>query len=100
MPRLVRLIAVLSLVGVSAPAFACRSGVGVQLGSVFFGFSRHRHGCPPPVVIVPGQQLPPVSYYTQAQVVYAPPYAPPPVAYVAPQPQYAPPPVVYAPPQP
>jgi hypothetical protein len=76
----------------------------VQLGSVFFGFSRHRHGCPPPVVILPSQPLPPVSYYTQAPaVVYAPPppaYAPPPVAYVAPQAQYSPPPVVYAPPQP
>ena len=111
MPRLVRLIAVLSIVGVSAPAFACRSGVGVQLGSVFFGFSRHRHGCPPPVVIVPSQPLPPVSYYTQPQVVYAPPppaYAPPPVAYVAPPPvayapvqqQYTPPPMVYAQPAP
>lgn len=95
MPRLVRLIAVLSIVGVSAPAFACRSGVGIQLGSVFLGFSRHRHGCPPPVVIVPSHPLPPVSYYTQPQVVYAPP----PVAYVAPQAQYSPPPVVYAPPQ-
>lgn len=90
MPRLVRLIAVLSIVGVSAPAFACRTGggVGIQLGSVFFGFSRHRHACPPVVVqAVPVQALPPVAYYTQPQVVYAPPpvvYSPPPMIYAAP----------------
>jgi hypothetical protein len=89
MPRLVRLIAVLSIVGVSAPAFACRTGggVGIQLGSVFFGFSK-RHTCPPVVVAVPVQQLPPVAYYTQQpQVVYAPPpvvYSPPPMVYAAP----------------
>ncbi|MDP1822941.1 MAG: hypothetical protein Q8L48_06860 [Archangium sp.] len=97
MPRLVRLIAVLSIVGVSAPAFACRTGggVGIQLGSVFFGFSRHRHNCPPVVVQAVPVPLPPVAYYTQQpQVVYAPPpvvYSPPPMVYAAP-----PPPVVYA----
>lgn len=98
MPRLVRLVAVLSIVGVSAPAFACRTGgVGIQLGSVFFGFSKHRHHCPPVVVqAIPVQPLPPVSYYTQSNppVVYAPPpvvYSPPPMVYASP-----PPPVAYA----
>jgi hypothetical protein len=99
MPRLVRLIAVLSIVGVSAPAFACRTGggVGIQLGSVFFGFSRHRHTCPPVIVqAVPVAPLPPVAYYTQTPppVVYAPPpvvYSPPPMVYASP-----PPPVAYA----
>jgi len=91
MPRFVRLVAVLCAVGVSAPAFACRTvtgGVGVQLGSVFLGFARHRHNCPPPVVYVQPapQPLPPVAYYAQ-QPVYAPP--PPPVV-------YSPPPMVYA----
>lgn len=92
MPHLVRLIAVLSIVGMSAPAFACNTGggVGIQLGSVFFGFSRHRHACPPIVVqAYPVQQLPPVAYYTQPQVMYAQPpvvYAPPPMMYAAPQP--------------
>ena len=89
MSRLVRLIAVLSIVGISAPALACRAGggVGIQLGSVFFGFSRHQQ-CPPPVVVqaYPMQPLPPVAYYTQQpQVVYAPPppvvYSPPPMVY-------------------
>ena len=84
MPRLVRLIAVLSIVGVSTSALACRpGGVGIQLGSVFFGFSRP---CPQVVVqAYPMQPLPPVAYYTQQpQVVYSPPpmvYASPPVVY-------------------
>ena len=87
MPRLVRLIAVLLVVGVSAPAFACRTGggVGIQLGHVFFGFSR-RHTCPPVVVQAVPVPLPPVSYYT-APPVYAPPpvvYSPPPMVYAAP----------------
>lgn len=103
MLRLVRLCAVLSIVGVSAQALACdpnggyRSGVGIQLGSVFFGFSKHRHS-PCPAVIVAPQVLPPVAYYTQPQVVYAQP-AP---VYVAPPPPqqvvYSNPPLVYAPP--
>ncbi len=75
MQRFVRLFCVLLIVGVSAPAFACRTGggVGIQLGHVFFGFSK-RHNCPPPVVVVQGQ-LPPVAYYTQTPppVVYSPP---------------------------
>lgn len=82
MKRLVRLIAVLSIVGVATPALAhCRAGggVGIQLGSVFFGFSK-RSNCPPPVMLA--QPLPPVAYYTQQpQVVYSPPpmiYAQPP----------------------
>ncbi|MDP3156226.1 MAG: hypothetical protein Q8N23_26355 [Archangium sp.] len=94
MQRLVRLCSVLLVVGVSAPAFACRTGggVGIQLGHVFFGFSK-RHNCPPPVVVVQGQ-LPPVAYYTQTPppVVYAPPpvvYSPPPIVYAAPPPQVA-----------
>ena len=83
MLRLVRLCAVLSIVGVSAQALACdpnggyRSGVGIQLGSVFFGFSKHRNA-PCPAVFVAPQVLPPVAYYTQPQVVYAQP--PPPAA--------------------
>jgi hypothetical protein len=104
MPRLVRLIAVLSIVGLSAPAFACNTGggVGIQLGSVFFGFSRHRHACPPVVVqAYPMQPLPPVAYYTQQPpVVYAQPpvvYAQPPMVYAAPPPvAYAPAPMVVA----
>ena len=90
MKRLVRLIAVLSIVGVATPALAhCRAGggVGIQLGSVFFGFSK-RSNCPPPVVYA--QPLPPVAYYTQQpQVVYAPPpvgYSPPPMMYAQPAP--------------
>lgn len=94
MPRTVRLFAVLLTVGASAPAFACRtSGVGIQLGGLFFGFSKHRHHCPPPVLIAqPAQPLPPVAYYTQPQPVYVQP-APPPVVYTAP-------PMVYAQPAP
>ena len=80
MQRLVRLIAVMSIVGVATPALACRTrGLGIQLGSVFFGFSKN-HRCPPPVVYA--QPLPPVAYYTQPPVVYAPPpvvYANPPM---------------------
>ncbi len=98
MPRLVRLLAVLSIVGVSAPAFACRgpmrSGIGIQLGSVFFGFSKH-HQAPCAYVVaqaVPLQPLPPVSYYTQQPVVYV---APPPQQVV-----YSNPPIVYAQPAP
>lgn len=97
MPRFVRLIAVLSIVGVSAPALArCRRGVSVQVGNVFFGAHRP---CVDvvvaPVVVAPAQPLPPVAYYTQPPVVYAPP--PPPV-YVQPAPVVVqqPPPVVYA----
>ena len=94
MPRLVRLLAVLSIVGVSAPAFACYNGtsrgVGIQLGSVFFGFSKHRHGpCPAVVVQAVPQPLPPVAYYTQPQpVVVAAPvvYSAPPMVYAAPAP--------------
>lgn len=100
MPRFVRLFAVLLTVGASAPAFACRtSGVGIQLGGLFFGFSKHRHHCPPPVLIAPpvvvaqpAPALPPVAYYTQPQAVYVQP-APPPVI-------YTPPPMVYAQPAP
>ena len=95
MPRLVRLIAVLSIVGISAPAFACRTGggVGIQLGSLFVGFSRHNHGCPPVVLqALPVQALPPVAYYTQPQVVYV---QQPVVAYSPPPMIYAAPPVVY-----
>lgn len=88
MKRLVRLIAVLSIVGIATPALACRTGgLGIQLGSVFFGFSK-RHHCPPPVVYA--QPLPPVAYYTQQpQVVYAPPpvvFSPPPMLYAPPPP--------------
>lgn len=84
MPRLVRLIAVLSIVGVSAPAFACRTGggVGIQLGSVFFGFSKHRNCTPVVVQAVPVQVLPPVAYYTQAPPPVV--YSPPPMIYAAP----------------
>lgn len=88
MKRLVRLFAVLSIVGVATPALAhCRAGggVGIQLGSLFFGFSK-RHNCPPPVVYA--QPLPPVAYYTQQ---------PPPVVYAPPPVVYSPPPMVYAP---
>ena len=107
MTRLVRLLAVLSILGVSAPALACyrggyQSGVGVQLGGLFFGFSRHHQApCVEAVVITQPMQvvqpLPPVAYYTQPQVVYAPP--PPPV-YVAAPPQqvyYSNPPLTPAP---
>jgi hypothetical protein len=87
MPRFVRLVAVLIAVGVSAPAFACRTttgGVGIQLGSVFLGFSRHRHNCPPPVIVQQQQALPPVAYY----VAPPPPvvYTPPPIVYAQPAP--------------
>lgn len=87
MQRFVRLLSVLMVVGVSAPAFACRTGggVGIQLGHVFFGFSK-RHNCPPPVVVVQGQ-LPPVAYYTQTPPLVV--YSPPPLVYAAPPPQVA-----------
>lgn len=83
--RLLAVFAVLSAFGASAPALACgarESGVGVQLGRVFFGFSKRAPLCPPPLV----QSA--VSYYTQ------PP--PPPPVYVAPPVVYAPPPLVVA----
>ena len=97
MPRLVRLIAVLSVVGISAPALACRTGggVGIQLGSLFVGFSRHNHGCPPVVLALPAQALPPVAYYTQPQIVYVQPPQQQ-VVYVQPQVAYTPPPMIYA----
>jgi len=107
MLRLVRLISVLSIVGVSAQALACdyryQSGVGVQLGGVFFGFSKHRRAPCPAVVIAPPTQvqpLPPVAYYTQPQVVYAPPPQPVYVAPPPPQVVYTNPPIVYAQPPP
>lgn len=107
MLRLVRLISVLSIVGVSAQALACdyryQSGVGVQLGGVFFGFSKHRRAPCPAVVIAPPiqvQPLPPVAYYTQPQVVYAPPPQPVYVAPPPPQVVYTNPPIVYAQPPP
>ena len=82
MPRLVRLIAVLSIVGVSLPAYACREGgVGIQLGHLFLGI----RGRPcPDYVVVQAQPLPPVAYYTQQ----APPplvvYSQPPLIYAQP----------------
>ena len=82
MPRLVRLIAVLSIVGVSAPAFACRDrgGVGIQLGHLFLGI----RGRPcPQVVMVQAQPLPPVSSYQQQAPVA---YSPPPMIYAQPLP--------------
>ncbi len=72
MPRLVRLFAVLSIVGVSIPAHACRErgGVGIQLGHLFLGI----RGRPcPQVVVVQAQPLPPVAYYTQEAQYSSPP---------------------------
>lgn len=82
--RLLRYLVLLSAVGLATPAVACHSvspgRVGIQLGHLFLGFSKHRRA-PCPAVVVP-----PVAY-VQPPVVYAPP---PPVV-------YTPPPVVYAP---
>lgn len=96
MLRLVRLFSALAIVVSSTSALACRtSGLGVQLGSVFLGFSKNRP-CPPWVVaqaVVPIAAPPPP--------VYAPPppvYSPPPVVYAEPPVVYTAPPVVYAPP--
>jgi hypothetical protein len=99
MPRLVRLIAVMTAVGMATPALAhCRKGIGIQLGSVFIGASKLRRNCqevmvvPAPVVV----QAAPVVEYSQPPIVYAPPpvvVAPPPVV------RYSNPPLVYAQPQ-
>ncbi len=91
--HLLKLAAVVSVVGVATPALACHTGahghiglgrgVGIQLGSIFFGIAKHRHVPCPQVVQAPA-------------VLYAPPplvYAPQPVVYApAPRPQ-----VVYVP---
>lgn len=97
MPRLVRLIAVMTAVGMATPALAhCRKGIGIQLGSIFIGASKHRRNChevivaPAPVVV----QAAPVVEYSQPPIVYAQP-APMVVA----QPRYSNPPIVYAQPQ-
>lgn len=100
MPRFFRLIAVLSAVGVVTPALAhCRRGVGIQVGSVFIGASRHGRHCHDAVIVT---QAPVV---VQPQVYAAPPppvmYAPAPVVVApAPVPVYSAPPIVYAQPQP
>lgn len=106
MPRFARIFAVLSVVAVSAPAFACRRGVAVQVGNVYMSVGKYRHRpCVEVIGAAPVQPLPPVAYYTQAPVVVAPP--PPPVyvqpapqVYVQPAPQVVvqppPPPVVYS----
>jgi hypothetical protein len=88
--RLLRYLVLLSVVGLAAPAFACHDvstgRLGVQVGHLFLGFTKHRRAPCPAVVLPPAAYAPP-------PVVYAPPpvvYAPPPVV-------YTPPPVVYAP---
>lgn len=109
MPRLVTVISVMCVVGLSAPALArCR---GVQVGPYLYGVSRSRH-VPCPAVIVSGQVVaPPVAVYAPPpqvvvtpppmmvapQVVVTPPPPPAPVV-VAPAPVYTAPPIVYAPP--
>lgn len=91
MTRLARLVTVVVLVGASMPAWSCpRSGVGIQLGSLFLGFSKNR---PCPVYV---QQVPVGGYAYAQPVVVAPP--PPPPIYVAPVAARPPPPVMYAPP--
>lgn len=90
MPRLVRLFAVMCVVGLSAPALArCR---GVQIGPYLYGVSRNRHVPCPSVVYAAAP--PPVAYYAPPPVVYAPP--PPPPVVIQAAPVYSAPPIVYA----
>ncbi|MBL8916611.1 MAG: hypothetical protein JNM17_38275 [Archangium sp.] len=115
MPRLIRLVAVLSAVGIATPALAhCHKGIGIQIGGIFIGGYKHRRHCHdvvyvPAAPVVQGQvvvQPAPVQYAYPQPPVYAPP--PPPPVVVAPQyqqpvvyqqPVYTPPPIVYAQPQ-
>lgn len=103
MRRVLQAVAVLTVVGLSAPAYACsRHGggsVAIALGEFFFGFGLGRP-CNAPIVVQPAPVV------VAPPPVYAPPpvvMAPPPVAYVAPPPVVyvpTPPPVVVAPPPP
>lgn len=90
MPRLVRLLAVLTAVGAATPALAqCRKGIGIQLGSVFIGASKLRRNCQEVVVANPVVVAPaPVVQYSPPPIVYAQPVVvaptPPPIVYAQP----------------
>ena len=93
MPRLIRLVAVLSVVGVATPALAhCHKGIGIQIGGIFIGGYKHRRHCHDvvyvpvaPVAQAPMMVQPQPYAYTEPPIVYAPP--PPPYEHQAhPQP--------------
>lgn len=106
MPRLIRLVAVLSAVGVATPALAhCHKGIGIQIGGIFIGGYKHRRHCHD-VVYVPAAPVVQAPVVVQPQVYAEPVYAPPPPPMVVAQPVYqqpvyqqpvySPPPIVYA----
>jgi hypothetical protein len=88
--RIVEVVTVAAVVGLSAPALACsrhshHASLGIALGNLFVGFQVAQAPCPAPFVVAP-------------QPVYV---VPPPPIFVAPPPpasEYQPPPVVMTPP--